>query len=137
MMAYSLIAPELLLNYLYYDFAIDIWAAGCVFAGLLFKKEPFFSGADKTEVLRSIAAVVGSLSIRNWTRKYNIRLNTATNRAIGNQPPTPWSELSIPEQDELCSEEALDLLSRMLEVDHRKRYTAEECLCHPYFKEPS
>ena len=129
---YLSLAPELLLDYLYYDFAIDIWGAGCVFAGLLFRREPFFAGSDKTEVLRSIAAVVGSLSIRSWTQKYNIRVNTAMNRAVGNHSPTSWSALKHKENAELCSDEALDLLSHMLEVDHHKRYTAEECLRHPY-----
>lgn len=35
-------SPELLLNYYFYDYAIDIWSAGCVFAGLMFAKDPFF-----------------------------------------------------------------------------------------------
>jgi len=29
-------APELLLQYKYYDYSIDIWAAGCMFADFIF-----------------------------------------------------------------------------------------------------
>ena len=39
-------APELLVDYQYYDYSLDIWSLGCLFAGILFKKEPFFMGND-------------------------------------------------------------------------------------------
>lgn len=29
-----------------YDYAIDMWGVGCILAGLLFKREPFFRGVD-------------------------------------------------------------------------------------------
>jgi len=35
-------APELLINYFYYDFSIDIWALGAIFAGMLFNHRIFF-----------------------------------------------------------------------------------------------
>lgn len=35
-------APELLFEYLFYDYAIDIWSVGCLFAGMIFMSEPFF-----------------------------------------------------------------------------------------------
>ena len=34
--------PELLVNYNYYDYSLDIWSLGCMFAGMLFHREPFF-----------------------------------------------------------------------------------------------
>lgn len=39
-------APELLLGHAQYDYAVDLWGVGCVLAGLLFKREPFFRGVD-------------------------------------------------------------------------------------------
>jgi len=38
--------PELLVNYNYYDYSLDIWSLGCMFAGMLFHREPFFQGKD-------------------------------------------------------------------------------------------
>lgn len=35
-------APELLLDYAFYSYAVDIWAAGIIFASILFKRFPFF-----------------------------------------------------------------------------------------------
>jgi casein kinase II subunit alpha len=29
-------SPELLLNYNYYDYSLDIWSLGCMFAGIIF-----------------------------------------------------------------------------------------------------
>ena len=32
-----------------YDVALDMWSAGCVLAGLLFRREPFFRGNDNLD----------------------------------------------------------------------------------------
>jgi len=37
-------APELLVGDEMYDYAVDLWGVGCILAGLLFRKEPFFRG---------------------------------------------------------------------------------------------
>ena len=37
-------SPELLIGYEHYDYAIDMWSVGCMLAGLLFRREPFFRG---------------------------------------------------------------------------------------------
>ena len=37
-------SPELLINYQFYDYSVDMWPVGCILAGLLFRKEPFFRG---------------------------------------------------------------------------------------------
>lgn len=37
-------SPELLIGYEYYDYAIDLWGVGCILAGLLLRREPFFRG---------------------------------------------------------------------------------------------
>lgn len=34
--------PELLVDMQTYDYSLDIWSLGCMFAGMIFKKEPFF-----------------------------------------------------------------------------------------------
>lgn len=42
-------APELLLGNKQYDYQIDIWSVGCMMAGMMFMREPFFKGADNNE----------------------------------------------------------------------------------------
>jgi casein kinase II subunit alpha len=38
--------PELLVDYQYYDYSLDLWSLGAMFAGMIFQKEPFFQGSD-------------------------------------------------------------------------------------------
>jgi len=41
--------PELLLNYTYYDYSLDVWSMGLVFASCIFNKEPIFMGKDNED----------------------------------------------------------------------------------------
>ena len=34
--------PELLVDLQDYDYSLDMWSLGCMFAGMIFRKEPFF-----------------------------------------------------------------------------------------------
>jgi len=34
--------PELLVDDVFYDYSLDIWSTGAMFASMIFKKEPFF-----------------------------------------------------------------------------------------------
>jgi len=49
--------PELLVDFQQYDYSLDMWSLGCVFAGMIFKKEPFFHGSDNYDQLVRIAKV--------------------------------------------------------------------------------
>lgn len=127
--------PELLFEYPYYDYGIDIWSAGCVFAGLIFNKDPFFKGADKNEQIRSIASTVGTNAILSWAKKWNINISDESRLALGSYRKKKYTELRTAENAGLLTSEAIDLVEKMLEVDHLKRFTAKECLQHPYFKD--
>ncbi len=52
--------PELLVDFQEYDYSLDMWSLGCMVAGMIFKKEPFFHGQDNYDQLVRIAKV-GSL----------------------------------------------------------------------------
>lgn len=51
--------PELLVDYGFYDYSLDMWSLGCVFASMLFRKEPFFHGSDNYDQLVRIVKVLG------------------------------------------------------------------------------
>lgn len=38
--------PELLVGMNYYDYQLDVWSTGCMLAGMIFQREPFFKGTD-------------------------------------------------------------------------------------------
>lgn len=52
--------PELLVDYGYYDYSLDMWSLGCMFASMLFRKEPFFHGLDNYDQLVRIVKVLGN-----------------------------------------------------------------------------
>ena len=52
--------PELLVNFQEYDYSLDMWSLGCMFASLIFKREPFFHGHDNYDQLVKIARVLGT-----------------------------------------------------------------------------
>ncbi|XP_018631167.1 casein kinase II subunit alpha-like isoform X3 [Nicotiana tomentosiformis] len=47
--------PELLVDLQDYDYSLDLWSLGCMFAGMIFRKEPFFYGHDNHDQLVKIA----------------------------------------------------------------------------------
>lgn len=67
--------PELLVGYNYYDYQLDMWSVGCMLAGMMFAREPFFKGADNYDQLIKIAKVVGTEDILRYVEKFNIRLD--------------------------------------------------------------
>lgn len=42
-------APELLVGMTEYDYQVDVWSVGCMLAGMVFAREPFFKGADNKD----------------------------------------------------------------------------------------
>lgn len=128
-------APELLLGYPWYNSSVDIWSAGCIFAALIFGDEPFFSGVYDEDNLASIASVLGSEEILSWASNVSLPLTGSLRRVVGRRMPTPFSEFVTSKFADHATPLALDLLSKILVADPRKRLTAKSCLLHPYFAE--
>ncbi|UKK02871.2 non-specific serine/threonine protein kinase [Theileria orientalis] len=128
-------SPELLVDMKYYDYSMDIWSVGCMFAGLIFKREPFFYGQDNYDQLVKIAKVLGTDGLFAYTNKYNIEIPPAYNEILGVHNRKLWSHYITPDNHHLVSEEAVDLLDKMLRYDHIERITALDAMRHPYFEE--
>jgi casein kinase II subunit alpha len=126
--------PELLVDNIYYDYSLDIWSTGAMFAGMIFKREPFFQGMDNYDQLVKIAKVLGTDDLFKYIKKYNLKLDSNYDEILGRHSKKAWVKFITPECKNLCSEEALDLLSKMLIYDHYERITPKEALEHPYFE---
>ncbi|UKJ89882.2 non-specific serine/threonine protein kinase [Theileria orientalis] len=127
--------PELLVDMKYYDYSLDIWSIGCMLAGLIFKREPFFYGLDNYDQLVKIAKVLGTDGLYQYTQKYNIEIPSAYNEILGEHPRKSWNSFINNENRQLVTNDALDLLNKMLVYDHIERITALDALKHPYFDE--
>lgn len=126
--------PELLVDMQDYDYSLDIWSFGCMLAGLLFKKEPFFRGNDNKDQLVKIARVLGTDDLDAWLEKYGIVLDPQYRSMIGRHQKRPWKMFITPENSALAgAPDALDFLDKLLRYDPAERLTAREAMEHPYF----
>ena len=67
--------PELLCGMTHYDYQLDVWSTGCILAGMMFQREPFFKGADNYDQLIKIAKVLGTEEVREYVDKFDLRLD--------------------------------------------------------------
>lgn len=125
--------PELLVDFQEYDYSLDMWSLGCMLSGMIFRKEPFFHGHDNYDQLVKIAKVLGTDDLFEYVDKYDLELDPQFEGILGHNPPKPWSRFVTAENQHLVSDEAIDLVSRLLKYDHQDRLTAQEAQQHPYF----
>ena len=126
--------PELLIAYPYYDYSIDIWSAGLTLAIMMFKKQPFSSGEDDTDQLMKVAELVGGKGIMDYAESLGIKLEEHVKKSLTKLRGTGWEKLKSKSSPDLCPPDAVDLMMRMTEIDHRKRITAHDALKHPFFR---
>jgi casein kinase II subunit alpha len=125
--------PELLVDLMDYDYSLDMWSLGCMFAGMIFRKEPFFHGHDNQDQLVKIAKVLGSDGLYAYLDKYGIVLDPHFQSLLGSHSKKDWNKFVTSENKHLASPEACDLLDKLLRYDHQERLTAREAMTHPYF----
>jgi casein kinase II subunit alpha len=126
--------PELLVDMQDYDYSLDLWSFGCMFAGLIFRKEPFFRGNDNKDQLVKIAKVLGTDELDAWLDKYGINIDNQFKAMIGRHTKKPWKKFITPENAHLAGvPEAIDLVDRLLRYDPAERLTAREAMEHNYF----
>jgi len=113
--------PELLVDLQDYDYSLDMWSLGCMFAGMIFRKEPFFHGHDNYDQLVKIAKVLGTDELFDYLDKYNLELDPHFDGLLGRHARKSWSKFINPENQHLVSPESIDLLDRLLRYDHQER----------------
>ncbi|KAK2657601.1 hypothetical protein Ddye_010653 [Dipteronia dyeriana] len=75
--------PELLVDLQDYDYSLDMWSLGCMFAGMIFRKEPFFYGHDNHDQLVKIAKVLGTDELNAYLNKYHLELDPQLDALVG------------------------------------------------------
>ena len=125
-------APELLLGYRFYDYGVDVWGAGCIFAEMIFELG-FIKGNNAEEVLGSIAKLWGRSEIDEYCEKYGIELTPGFERALSGKTKPGWRKAARTMRVDVQDSDALDLIMKMLTIDHRERITMREALRHAFF----
>jgi casein kinase II subunit alpha len=60
---------QLVVDYQYYDYSVDMWGSGVTMAGVVFRRNPLFRGSD---MIARIIAVFGSDGFDKCLKKYEI-----------------------------------------------------------------
>mmetsp|Transcript_62510 Transcript_62510/g.76526 ORF Transcript_62510/g.76526 Transcript_62510/m.76526 type:complete len:374 (+) Transcript_62510:57-1178(+) len=126
--------PELLVNMRMYDYSLDMWSLGCMYAGMIFIKEPFFHGRDNRDQLVKIAKVLGTSLLYEYVKKYDLRLDSSMKSFLGKYPVKPWNKFITNQNKKYISDEAIDFCDKLLRYDHQDRLTPSESMAHNYFK---
>jgi casein kinase II subunit alpha len=126
-------SPEILLGYVYYDYEIDVWAVGVMLLEILSQRLHVFDGADIQRQLDAVVEVIGGKEIIAWAEKYRITVAPPVRQKLIVAGGIPFENLIPFGRRKFRDKGALDLVQRMLCVDHKERITAEQALTHPFF----
>lgn len=125
--------PELLLDYQFYDYSLDLWSTGCMLASMIFKREPFFHGSDNYDQLVKIAKVLGTDLLFQYMDKYKIELDSRFEGLLVRHLPKEWKRYINADNEHLVSADAIVFLDHLLRYDHQDRCTAKEGMEFAYF----
>lgn len=127
-------APEWVLGSLNYTQAVDIFSCGWVFAEF-YIKEAIFQGNYSKEQFEEYCKILGTPEEEDWPEGYLLADSEGYKIPYYRREDTVAERLSSLITG--ISPEAADLLSKMLEMNPKRRITAEEALNHEFFNEPS
>lgn len=123
-------APEILLGSSNYTKGVDMWSVGCILGELL-GGTPMFPGTTTMDQLEKIMEITGEPSAQDF-KEMNINQNRLrwSPRMNGKSPYNKKKELVKVFPN--ASEDAIDLMKKLLCFKPGDRLTAAEALAHPY-----
>lgn len=129
-------APEVLFKCTDQTTKIDIWSAGVILLTIMSRRFPFFNSADDVEAMIEIATIFGNKRMKMAAQLHGCMFDTSI-PTIGSSgfdlgKIIMWSTLRE-EKDQPFDEQeriAVDFLTRCLELDPSRRFSAEEALGH-------
>ncbi|BAM39209.1 protein kinase [Theileria orientalis strain Shintoku] len=118
-------APEILVGSTKYTKGVDMWAIGCIFGEMLMGK-PLFPGSSTINQLGKVITFTGMPSESDMD-SLGSPFTKVMITSLGNIEKKPMREY-FPKAEE----EALDLLTSLLQFNPNKRITTVNALNHPY-----
>ncbi|XP_033825247.1 cyclin-dependent kinase 16-like [Periophthalmus magnuspinnatus] len=117
--------PDILLGSTDYSTHIDMWGVGCIFYEMATGR-PLFPGSTVEEELHFIFKLLGTPTEQSWPG-----ISANEEFVAYNYPQYRGERLS--NHTPRLSSEGVDLLSKFLQFEGKKRVSADEAMNHPYF----
>lgn len=121
-------APEIMLKWMHYTKAVDLWSVGCIVAEM-YTHRALFPGSDHVNQLNRILEVAGFPS-EKLLSQVNEDARTYLVRNQDRPPRVDFSQYF----HEIQSPAAISLIDKMLQLDPSERLSCEQALEHPYLK---
>lgn len=119
-------APEIMLACHEYSYPSDVWSCGCIFAELM-QRKPYVSGEDYIDQLTIITEKLGKLAEEDMGFITSEKAKRFIQKLPSKTPIPLWRQFPN------ATDPAIDLLSKMLQINPKKRITVEQALAHPFF----
>lgn len=116
-------APEILLGAKTYALPVDIWSVGTILAEMVTKR-PLFPGDSEIDEIFKIFRILGTPNEEVWPG--------VTSLPDWNKDFPVWPALKIDPYVKGLSSSGIDLLMQMIDLDPRKRISAQDALDHPF-----
>lgn len=122
-------APEILLGSTNYNCSVDLWSIGCIFCEILLNTPPFHALLEK-ELFKQINNQIGIIRENNFPGVCSLPFYEEFQLSS-----TVSSEGKLRKKLETKFDfETVDLAMKLLEIDPKKRITADNALKHNFFK---
>ena len=122
-------APEILLGSTNYNMSVDMWSVGCIFIEILLQTPPFTALVEK-ELFFQINEQLGAIRENNFPGVSNLPLYEKFK--VQNDF---YSENKLKKAlSRKYNTETVDLAMKLLEIDPRKRISADNALKHNFFE---
>ena len=126
-------APEIIANYEYYDFGVDIWNLGLVFGSLIFRRYPLLYFKEPQCLLDVIVKMFGKDKLFKFLNKYSLKISDEKKKRYFGMAAEQFRGFINKNNQDNLDQNVLDLLQKMLVIDPQERITAMDALKHPFF----
>lgn len=127
------LSPEQLIGYPYFDYSVDIWAAGLIFSLMLFNRIIIEPKDNQPDQIINMAYFLGGQKIVRLISNFELRMNKELYKTLLKIEGCGLERYINTAPKGKCTPEAIDLVSKMLRADFRFRISAHDALQHPFF----